>query len=220
MSIITEGLQPNNTINKDFNNSSAKNVNKDESFWGDDGFSFGDILDIINPLQHIPVISTIYRSVTGDELSAGSRVVGDAVFGAINGGLIGSAFGVVSAAVNEVLEDKTGMDIGEHVIAMITGDSDGENMAASVDESIDNEIDQDVSTTLSSLLAGTDGMRNPESEKDSNSNALSFNVSDFRNDRYRRDRLNNAYLEFMKNELMADDVSSPFENPRGLSMVV
>ena len=29
-------------------------------------FSFHDLLDIVNPLQHLPVIGTIYRAITGD----------------------------------------------------------------------------------------------------------------------------------------------------------
>ena len=42
-------------------------TNSASNFWGDDGFSFGDILDLINPLQHIPIVGTIYRAVTGDD---------------------------------------------------------------------------------------------------------------------------------------------------------
>ena len=46
------------------------------SLFGQDGFTFFDFLDIINPLQHIPVISTIYRSLTGDKIDPGSRIAG------------------------------------------------------------------------------------------------------------------------------------------------
>jgi len=35
--------------------------------FGDDGLTFGDILDVINPLHYISVISTIYRNLTGGE---------------------------------------------------------------------------------------------------------------------------------------------------------
>ncbi|MGB6086494.1 MAG: hypothetical protein WBF74_07845, partial [Parvibaculum sp.] len=31
-------------------------------------FGFSDFLDVINPLQHIPIVSSIYRELTGDEL--------------------------------------------------------------------------------------------------------------------------------------------------------
>jgi hypothetical protein len=37
---------------------------------------FGDFVDIINPLQHIPIIATIYRNRTGDTLGFASRVIG------------------------------------------------------------------------------------------------------------------------------------------------
>ena len=43
--------------------------------FGDDGFTFLDFLDIINPLQHIPIIGTLYRQMTGDTLDPGSRVI-------------------------------------------------------------------------------------------------------------------------------------------------
>ncbi|MBT5013959.1 MAG: hypothetical protein HON02_05865, partial [Rhodospirillaceae bacterium] len=35
--------------------------------FGADGFTFLDFLDIINPLQHIPVVGSLYRDMTGDE---------------------------------------------------------------------------------------------------------------------------------------------------------
>lgn len=70
----------------------------------------GAILDIINPLQHIPVISTIYRNITGDEISPVARVAGDALYG----GPIGAAVGLANVAV----EHKTGRDIGGNVMAM------------------------------------------------------------------------------------------------------
>ncbi len=93
----------------------AKTVNDAEKAgfapFGDDGFSFLDVLDIINPLQHIPIISSIYRDVTGDELSPASRIAGGALFG--------GPIGIVASLVNAVIEDSTGKDLGGHVIAMM-----------------------------------------------------------------------------------------------------
>ena len=48
--------------------------------FGDDGFTFLDFLDIINPLHHIPVIGTLYREMTDDSLDPGSRVIGGTLF--------------------------------------------------------------------------------------------------------------------------------------------
>ena len=48
--------------------------------WNDgDELSFHDILDMINPLQHIPLISTMYRYITGDTPGNVARIVGDGI---------------------------------------------------------------------------------------------------------------------------------------------
>ena len=83
-------------------------------FWGADGFTFGDLLDLINPLQHVPIVSTLYRSATGDDISPGASIAG--------GGLFGGVFGLVSAVVNVMLKEATGSDIGERVVALFDGD--------------------------------------------------------------------------------------------------
>jgi hypothetical protein len=82
--------------------------------WKDKSFSFHDLLDIINPLQHIPIISTIYRYLTGDTIGNVARVAGDALYG----GPIGMATGIIAAGV----QIETGKDIGDHVLAMLSGD--------------------------------------------------------------------------------------------------
>jgi hypothetical protein len=81
--------------------------------FGKDGFSFRDLLDIINPLQHIPVVSTIYRKLTGDALDAVPRLAGGTLFGGIAG--------AVSAVVNLVVKDASGKDIGENALAFLQG---------------------------------------------------------------------------------------------------
>lgn len=90
--------------------------------FGPGGFKFSDFLDIINPLQHIPIVSTVYRALTGDQIEAGSRMAGGALFG----GPIGLAVSVVSAMVNE----STGKDPGEHAMAMLGIDLGGEKQPA------------------------------------------------------------------------------------------
>ncbi len=56
-----------------------RNVPDSPDFWGSDGFSFKDVLDTINPLQHIPIVSTIYQSITGDVPSSGANIAGGAL---------------------------------------------------------------------------------------------------------------------------------------------
>ena len=82
--------------------------------FGSDGFTFADLLDIINPLQHIPIISTLYRSITGDELGAIPRMLGGALFG--------GPIGLAASAASAVIEGATGKDPGEHILALFDGD--------------------------------------------------------------------------------------------------
>ena len=92
--------------------------------FGEDGLTFGDFLDIINPLQHLPIVSTVYRALTGDEISTGARLAGDTLYG----GPIGLLAGIANSAMIEA----TGRDIGENALAMlgIGGDADvGEAVA-------------------------------------------------------------------------------------------
>ncbi len=79
--------------------------------FGADGLTFGDVLDVINPLQHVPIVSFIYRAITGDTISAASKVTGGALFG----GLIGFA----AAVADTVLEESSGKDAGAYVMAVM-----------------------------------------------------------------------------------------------------
>ena len=76
--------------------------------WQDkeEGMSFGDVLDIINPLQHIPIISTIYRMATGDEVGMGSRIAGGALFG----GPLGIFVSGLTAIIERCLQRITGLE--------------------------------------------------------------------------------------------------------------
>ncbi len=92
-----------------------------DGFFGNDGFTFEDFLDLINPLQHIPIVSTIYRAATGDDISTGARVLGGALFGGI--------LGFLGAVFNAIVAEATGKDIGEHALALFD-DSFGEQESA------------------------------------------------------------------------------------------
>ena len=78
------------------------------------GFSFAGFLDMINPLQHIPVISSIYRSITGDEITPAGRIAGGALFFGV--------IGLASAAMNAAIEKVTGKDVGDHVMTAMIGE--------------------------------------------------------------------------------------------------
>ncbi len=88
------------------------------------GPSFKDVLDIINPLLHIPIISTIYQDLTGDVPGVAARIAG--------GALYGGPIGAVAAFINSAIDDHTGKTIGgyvvsgvEHLYADLTGEESG-----------------------------------------------------------------------------------------------
>jgi hypothetical protein len=85
-------------------------------FWAGSSFSFHDLLDVINPLQHIPIVAPIYRAITGDKIGNVARIVGDGLYG----GPLGAASGALDVAVKEA----TGKDIGENVMDFVEGKSD------------------------------------------------------------------------------------------------
>jgi len=52
-------------------------------------FGFGDIIDVINPLQHIPGLSDLYRAATNDEISDEARKTGRSLYSFALGGPVG-----------------------------------------------------------------------------------------------------------------------------------
>jgi hypothetical protein len=80
---------------------------------------FSELLDIINPLQHLPVIGTLYRAVTGEHLDSFARVAGDALYGGL--------WGAVGAAADVVFEAVTGKSAEDTVLAWFdsSGQADG-----------------------------------------------------------------------------------------------
>ncbi|MGP1394856.1 MAG: hypothetical protein ACTS3R_05045, partial [Inquilinaceae bacterium] len=79
-------------------------------------FSFWDLVDIVNPLQHIPFLSSVYRELTGDTIKPQARILGDALYG--------GPVGLVAGLANAILEENTGRDAGAHAIAMLDGRDD------------------------------------------------------------------------------------------------
>jgi hypothetical protein len=86
------------------------------SFADDASSFFENLLDIINPLQHIPIVSTIYRAITGDEIAAPARLIGGALFG--------GPVGFASSVANLIFEEASGDDLAGHALALLS-DIDG-----------------------------------------------------------------------------------------------
>jgi len=84
-----------------------------DDFWGEDGFDFFDLLDVVNPLQHIPIVNSAYRAVTGDEISSGASMIGGTLFGGF--------VGMIGSALNNFSIEDTGEDIATNVAQAMFG---------------------------------------------------------------------------------------------------
>jgi hypothetical protein len=78
------------------------------------GVSFGDLLDVINPLQHLPVISTLYREISGDKIGTPEKIAGDTLYGGL--------YGFFASLADTAFQAITGKNVGDTVLAFLTGD--------------------------------------------------------------------------------------------------
>lgn len=113
-------LSPETAGHKDAHALQNPSSNTDDS--QRESYSFFDFLDIINPLQHLPVINIAYRALTGDEIKPSSAIIG----GSIYSGPVGAASGIINA----ILQEETGKDLGGNLIALVKDDTAQETKTA------------------------------------------------------------------------------------------
>jgi hypothetical protein len=87
----------------------TKTGDQDESF-------FHHLLDVVNPLQHLPVIGTIYRAITGEHIGPVEKIAGDTLYGGL--------WGAVSSVADVALEQITGKSAEDTVLGWLRGSSD------------------------------------------------------------------------------------------------
>lgn len=92
-----------------FNNDKSFAENLAES----DNFGLSTLVDIVNPLQHIPVVSNFYQSMTGDTMGALANILGGALFG----GPLGAVAGAGMAAYKMAKESYSEQGAGEYNLA-------------------------------------------------------------------------------------------------------
>jgi hypothetical protein len=120
---------------------------------GADGKSFFDnLLDVVNPLEHLPIVSTIYNAITGNKSGDLEKVAGDTLYG----GLIGLASSVVDLAFEKI----TGKDFGDTMLAAVgidDGSSGDKNtaLAANTAKTNDAEVAQTAALNATSLTKAT-----------------------------------------------------------------
>lgn len=78
--------------------------------------TFDDIIDIINPLHHLPLVGMLYREFSGDKIKPAMQIAGGLAYGGPTG-FLGSVGQVLFEAI-------FGDDIGGTVMGMIGGEDD------------------------------------------------------------------------------------------------
>jgi hypothetical protein len=73
-------------------------------------FSFADALDIVNPLQHLPLIGTLYRKLTHDEMGTPEKIIGDTLFGGLPG--------LISSVADTAFEKITGKNFADTALSL------------------------------------------------------------------------------------------------------
>ena len=81
----------------------------------DGGGFFHHLLDVINPLQHLPVIGTLYRAITGEHIGPVEKVMGDALYGGL--------WGAASSVADLAFEGVTGKSLEDTVLGWFSHDS-------------------------------------------------------------------------------------------------
>lgn len=76
-------------------------------------FGLADLIDIVNPLQHIPVVGLLYRHITGDEIGAVAQILGGGLFGGIVGAAAGGAEALFSSVASTETLDGTTLAVAD-----------------------------------------------------------------------------------------------------------
>lgn len=105
---------------------------------------FDTLLDTVNPLQHIPGVSSAYQAVTGDTSGAIAEMAG--------GFLFGGPMGLAAGAASSFFEMLTGKSFSDHALAFFGGAEDTPEVP---DGSGLNEIQTADARSLESLVKPT-----------------------------------------------------------------
>ena len=76
-----------------------------------EAFTAWDLLDIVNPLQHIPLVSDAYRAITGDTIRPEIQLAGSTV--------VGGVLGFAGQLGKMVFEAGTGQSVGDAVMTAL-----------------------------------------------------------------------------------------------------
>jgi hypothetical protein len=75
-----------------------------------------EMFDIVNPLQHIPIVSTIYAKLTGDKPDPFTQIAGDTLYG--------GAMGFLGSVANQAFTQIAGKSVGDMALALFDSGKD------------------------------------------------------------------------------------------------
>ncbi len=91
--------------------------------FGKDGLGLADGFDVVNILNHVPVVSELYKQQSGTDVSLVSKLAG----GYLYGGPLGLAFSAIDVASESVFDNTlSGLLTQIDYASMLTGDESGE----------------------------------------------------------------------------------------------
>jgi len=101
---------------------------------------FKDLVDLINPFQHIPLIRNIYQAATGDDtMKPAIKFMGDTLFG--------GPLAAVSSGVDAVIKQASGKDMMETVVGWFSHDDHTTAVAANAADTLPGTIQTASNTT-------------------------------------------------------------------------
>ncbi len=177
--LIIHPLTPNSEYNLD--KKSAQGKQSDAASAGENT-TFGDMLEMFNPLQHLPVISHFYRAESGNNIPAAAKIVGAGLLGGVVGAVGSAAVSLIEAVSGEPILQMSmlgdGADDAQHQpfaagsmnVAALTPHS-GEEYLANI---YNGDISLDIAQNNKAVLAQIN-------ESNQSSSYIIDNSSDLRN---------------------------------------
>lgn len=126
--------------------SAPSTTTADASFLGEDGLTFRDVFDTINPLEHIPLVSDLFDSATGHTPCVAAKLAG--------GALLGGPIGFLAALGNVIFQQETGHGTVGAVLAAVTGsDEAATTQVASASDVVDDTAVEEQETAQAAVPA-------------------------------------------------------------------
>ena len=140
------------------------------NMFGKDGFTFFDMLDIINPLQHLPGISFLYRKITGDTIDPGSRIIG--------GTILGGPIGAIANLGDVILQRETGKDLAESATSLFLAKEQKKEINFDKTNATANTIGQETAKKISPEgTLRTPTLSRPRNQEDQGMSAMPISTN-------------------------------------------